>query len=71
MTTLLLLRRISIMDNINPTIINGIEIDTDKAQKMLTKLIMREKKNIKTKQYNDGEMVKMIKKMIEEEVQCY
>jgi len=59
------------MDNINPTIINGIEIDTDKAQKMLTKLIMREKKNIKTKQYNDGEMVKMIKKMIEEEVQCY
>lgn len=38
---------------------------------MLTKLIMREKKNIKTKQYNDGEMVKMIKKMIEEEVQCY
>lgn len=59
------------MDNNNPTIINGIEIDTEKAQKMLTKLIMREKKNIKTKQYNDGEMVKMIKKMIEEEVQCY
>ena len=36
------------MDNSNPTIINGIEIDTEKAQKMLTKLIMREKKNIKT-----------------------
>ncbi|MBP7508524.1 MAG: hypothetical protein KA807_11920 [Prolixibacteraceae bacterium] len=59
------------MDNSNPTIINGIEIDTEKAQKMLTKLIMIEKKNIKTKQYNDGEMVKIIKKMIEEEVQCY
>lgn len=59
------------MGNTNPTIINGIEIATEKAQKMLTKLIMREKKNIKTKQYNDGEMVKMIKKMIEEEVQCY
>lgn len=59
------------MDNTNPIIINGIEIDTEKAQKMLTKLIMREKKNIKTKQYNDSEMVKMIKKMIEEEVQCY
>jgi len=59
------------MDDANPTIINSIEIDTEKAQKMLTKLIMREKKNIKTKQYNDGEMVKMIKKMIEEEVQCY
>ena len=59
------------MDNSNPTIINGIEIDTEKAQKMLTKLIMIEKKNVKTKQYNDGEMVKIIKKMIEEEVQCY
>lgn len=59
------------MDSTNPTIINGIEIDKEKAQKMLTKLIMREKKNIKTKQYNDSEMVKMIKKMIEEEVQCY
>lgn len=58
------------MDN-NPTLINGIEVDSEKAQKMLTKLIMKEKKNIKTKQYNDSEMVKMIKKMIEEEVQCY
>ncbi|WP_339295642.1 hypothetical protein MKY82_05180 [Paenibacillus sp. FSL W7-1279] len=59
------------MESNNPTILNGIEVDTEKAQKMLTKLIMREKKNIKTKQYNDSEMVKMIKKMIEEEVQCY
>jgi len=59
------------MDNTNPTIINGIEIDTEKAQKMLKKLILKEKINIKTKQYNDSEMVKMIKKMIEEKVQCY
>jgi hypothetical protein len=59
------------MGNINSSVINGIEIDTQKAQIMLTKLIMREKKNIKSKQYNDGEMVRMIKKMIEEEVQCY
>lgn len=50
---------------------NGIEIDLNKVDRMLIKLIMREKVNIKTKQYNDGEMVKMIKKMIEEEVQCY
>lgn len=55
----------------NITIINNVEIDTDKAKKMLTKLIMREKNNIKTKQYNDGEMVKIIKSMIEEEVKCY
>lgn len=59
------------MDNNNLISIDGINIDTEKAQKMLIKLIIREKKNIKTKQYNDGEMVKIIKKMIEEEAQCY
>lgn len=52
-------------------IINNVEIDTEKAQRLLTKLIMKEKRNIKTKQYNDAEMVRIIKKMIEEEVQCY
>lgn len=51
--------------------VNGIEVNTEKARKMLTKLIIREKTNIKTKRHNDSEMVKMIKKMIEEEVQCY
>lgn len=51
---------------------NGcVEIDTQKAQIMLQKLIVKEKTNIKTKQFNDLEMVKKIKKMIEEEVQCY
>lgn len=51
--------------------VNGIEIDTKKAQIMLRKLIMREKINIKTKQYNDNQMVNQIKKMIEEELECY
>lgn len=50
---------------------NGIEIDEGKAFKMLQKLILREKTNIKTREKNDGEMVRMIKKMIEEEVECY
>ena len=36
--------------------VNGVEIDVQ---------------NIKTKQFNDTEMAKKIKKMIEEEVQCY
>jgi len=49
----------------------GVKIDVKKANVMLKKLILREKVNIKTKQYNDGEMVRMIKKMIEEEVKCY
>ncbi len=51
--------------------VNGIEVDTEKAQRMLQKIIIREKNNIKTKQFNDVEMARKIKKMIEEEVECY
>ena len=52
-------------------VVSGVEIDTRKAQLMLQKIIIKEKTNIKTKQFNDLEMVKKINKMIEEEVQCY
>lgn len=58
------------MEN-NDIMVNGIEVDRVKAQKLLQKLILREKTNIKTKEKNEGEMVRMIKKMIEEEVECY
>lgn len=51
--------------------VNGVEIDSQKAQRMLQHIIVREKTNIKTKQFNDTEMTRKIKKMIEEEVQCY
>ena len=51
--------------------INGVEIDAEKADALLKKIIIKEKTNIKTKQYNDGEMVKMIKKLIEEVAECY
>ena len=51
--------------------VNGIKVDTEKAQRMLQKIIIREKNNIKTKQFNDVEMARKIKKMIEEEVECY
>jgi hypothetical protein len=51
--------------------INGIEIDTEKVQRMLAKLIMREKTNLQTREKGDVEMVRMSKKMIEEEVECY
>lgn len=51
--------------------VNGVEVDTSKAQRMLQRIIVREKTNIKTKQFNDTEMAKKIKKMIEEEVECY
>lgn len=51
--------------------VNGIHIDRERAQLMLQKIILRERQNIKTKKMNDGQMVQMIKKMIEEEVECY
>jgi len=59
------------MSSENKEIVNGMEVDIQKAQRMLTRLVIREKKNIKTKQYNDVQMVNQIKKMIEEEVKCY
>ena len=51
--------------------VNGVEIDSQKAQRMLQRIIVRVKTNIKTKQFNDTEVARKIKKMIEEEVQCY
>jgi hypothetical protein len=54
----------------NP-VVNGIEIDTEKVQRLLGKLIVREKTNLKTREKTDAQMVQMIKKMIEEEVECY
>lgn len=50
---------------------NNTEIDVRKAQKILQKVIIKENNNIKRKDKNDGEMVKMIQKLIEEEVECY
>ena len=50
---------------------NYLNIDEKKASRLLKKLIILEKNNIRTKQFNDSEMVKKIKKMIEEEVECY
>lgn len=54
-----------------PVIINGVEIDAEKADALLKRIIIKEKTNIKTKQYNDGEMVKMIQKLIQEVAECY
>ena len=50
---------------------NSTNIDTEKVQRMLAKLIMREKNNLQTREKSDAQMVQMIKKMIEEEVECY
>jgi len=53
------------------TKINGVEIEVDKADALLKRIIIKEKINLKTKQYSDAEMVKQIKKLIEEVAECY
>ena len=52
-------------------IVNGIEVDVDKAQRLIKKVIVKEKRKLSTKEFGSAEMVKKIKKMIEEEVECY
>ena len=51
--------------------INGVEIDTEKAERLLQWLVISEKKNIQSKELNDMQMVAKIKKRIQEEVECY
>lgn len=51
--------------------INNIAIDEQKVKRIMLKLIMEEKRNIKTKENSENQMVKVIKKIIKEEVQCY
>ncbi len=52
-------------------VIDGVEIDTEKVDRMLVKLIVNERNNLKTRAKTDGQMVQWIKKLIEEEVECY
>lgn len=59
------------MANENTEIVNGIEVDVDKAQRLIKKVIVKEKRNLSTKELKPGAMVDKIKKMIEEEVECY
>lgn len=49
---------------------NIIEIDENKAKRLIRKIIISESKNIKSEEKNDAQMVSAIKKMIEEEVEC-
>jgi len=52
-------------------VVGGVEIDTIKIDRLLKKIIVREKINLKTREKTDAQMVQMIKKLIEEEVECY
>lgn len=51
--------------------VNGIEVDVDKAQRLIKRVIVKEKRNLSTKEFGNSEMIKKIKKMIEEDVECY
>jgi len=55
----------------NKLTIESVIIDTERIDRLLKKIILREKTNLKTREKTDAQMVQMIKKMIEEEVECY
>lgn len=59
------------MTNNEVEVVNGIDVDVDKAQRLIKKVIVKEKRNLSTKEFGSTEMVRKIKKMIEEEVECY
>ncbi|MEW9922978.1 hypothetical protein AB2T63_05100 [Clostridium butyricum] len=49
---------------------DDIEIDEKKLKRMLAQIIFLERKNSRTKQYGDNEIVGKIQKIIEEEIEC-
>lgn len=53
------------------TVNNEIGVDSNKAQKMIDRIIKLEKRNIQTKQYQDRDMVNKIKEIIREEAEAY
>lgn len=52
-------------------IIDGIEVDVEKAKKLLWKIIVMEKTNLSTRKMDTTAIIKDIKKKIAEEVTCY
>ncbi|GMU13911.1 hypothetical protein WAL17_23410 [Waltera acetigignens] len=59
------------MENKKTENINGIDVDVEKAQKLIKRVIIKEKRNLSTKEFSNPEMIRRIKKMIEEDVECY
>lgn len=59
------------MENKKTENINGIDVDVEKAQKLIKRVIVKEKRNLSTKEFSNPEMIRKIKKMIEEDVECY
>ena len=51
--------------------IDGIDVDVEKANKILKKVLITEKTNLSTKKLSSQELIKDIKKKIAEEVKCF
>ena len=49
---------------------SDIVIDERVIQRLKNKIVLAENQNLRTKNKSDAQMVKMIKKWIEEEVRC-
>lgn len=58
-------------NNTNTITVNGITIDTKRAENILVWLIRREAENVRTKARTDVDMIRDIQKRIKEEEECY
>lgn len=50
---------------------NNISVDENKVAKIIKRIISEESKNIKSGEKSDADMIKLIQKIIQEEVECY
>ncbi len=50
---------------------NDINVNPEIAERILNQIILKEQRNIKQKNKNDGEMIKTIQNIIQDEVKSY
>ena len=50
------MRRNSLMENKKTENINGIDVDVEKAQKLIKRVIVKEKRNLSTKEFSNPEI---------------
>lgn len=48
----------------------NLEVDEKAVERLIKKIVIEEGRNLKTKDKTDAQMISLIKKKIEEEVQC-
>ena len=54
----------------NTEVRNGVTIEKKRFTNMMHRIIIAEKRNQRTKELNDSDMLAKIQKVIEEEVKC-